>query len=221
MSKSSIGLSEPIYENILHLIMTKQLMPGEKIQETRLAQDFNISRTPVRDAIRKLSNDGLVEIFPNRFAQVQQFTEASITEVGTLRISLDVMAVKLAGLFGSCADYLGLIQVAEECTKAFEAGDGEKRRQLDCEFHLKLAEISRNSLLLKFQRELCLKVQFIMLHYPQTVSDEMGHLRQHYEIAEALMDHDETRATNLIVAHLTSFYGLRDKFPKDFFKPLL
>ena len=218
MSKSSIGLSEPAYNSILHQIMTKKLMPGEKIPETKIAQEFQISRTPVRDAIRQLSNDGLVEIYPNRFAQVKEFSEIEITEIGTLRVSLDVMAVKLAGLFGSRADFLQLTQLAEDCSNAYEIGDGETRRKLDCAFHVKLAEIAGNELLLKFQRELCRKVEFIMLHFPLTVEDECSHLQQHHQLAEALLNHDETAAVKLIVAHLSSFYGLKNKFPEGFFQ---
>ena len=221
MSKSSVGLSEPAYKSILHQIMTKQLMPGEKIPETKIAQEFHISRTPVRDAIRQLSNDGLVEIFPNRFAQVKEFSKDEITEIGTLRVSLDVMAVKLAGLFGSRADFLQLNELAEACSAAYEAGDGESRRKLDCDFHVKLAEIAGNALLLKFQRELCMKVEFIMLHYPITVEDECSHLRQHHELAEALMEHDETRAVELIISHLSSFYVLKYKFRYGFFHLVL
>ena len=57
MPKRSAGLREPAYNHLLNLIMTKQLMPGERIPETRIAKEFNISRTPVRDAMRQLSND--------------------------------------------------------------------------------------------------------------------------------------------------------------------
>ena len=221
MSKNSSGLSGPAYHHILQMIMTKQLLPGEKIPETKIAQEFNISRTPVRDAMRQLSNEGLIDIFPNRFAQVRTYTDEEIMEIGVVRIALDTMAIKLACLFGSRADFLHLSEIADACTVASEQGDGEKRRETDSEFHLELAKIAGNSLLLKYQKELYLRVQFILLHHPNPVDDERKHLRQHHEIAEALMNHKEAEALDGIVDHLTSFYGLRGKFPDEFFQPTL
>ena len=217
MSKRSVGLSEPVYQEILKQIMNKELMPGDKIPELKIAEEFHISRTPVRDAIKMLGSNGLVDIYPNRFAQIREYTTEEIVEVGTLRVSLDVMAVKLAALYGSRADYLQLLEIAEKCTQAFEQGNDAEKRRLDGEFHLKLAEISGNELLMKFQKELCLKVQFIMLHHPNSVENELGHLREHYGLAEALMDHDEEKALKIIIAHLTSFYGLRKRYPQGFF----
>lgn len=217
MSQSSVGLSEPAYNHILHMIMTKQLLPGERIPETKIAQEFNISRTPVRDAMRQLANEGLIEIFPNRFAQVREYSDSAIAEIGTLRVALDTMAIKLASLYGSRANFLNLAEIAEQCADALEHNDGVERRRLDCDFHMELARISGNNLLIKFQKELYLRVQYIILHHPHAVVDELHHIRQHYEIAEALMNQDEKKATEIILDHLTSFYNLKDKYPENFF----
>ena len=62
MSKRSVGLSEPVYQEILKQIMNKELMPGDKIPELKIAEEFHISRTPVRDAIKMLGSNGLVDI---------------------------------------------------------------------------------------------------------------------------------------------------------------
>ncbi len=217
MSKRNVGLSEPAYQHILSMIMTKQLMPGDRIPETRIAEEFNISRTPVRDAMRQLSNEGLIEIFPNRFAQVRVYSQEAIQEIGILRVALDTMAVKLAGLYGSRADFLHLMDLAEQCSQAATADDGENCRHYDSAFHSGLAQIAGNSLLLKFHKELQRRVEFIQLHNPTPIENGECHLRQHKEIAEALMEHDEQRALNLITDHLTSFYALRDNFPEKFF----
>ncbi len=218
MSKRNIGLSQPAYQHILSLIMTKQLMPGDRIPETRIAEEFNISRTPVRDAMRQLCNEGLIEIFPNRFAQVQVYSDEAIREIGTLRVALDTMSVKLAGLYGSRADFLRLLETAEQCSSAAAAGDGELRRKYDSEFHFGLAQIAGNSLLQKFQKELQLRVQFIQLHHPSPIANETRHLQQHKDIAAALMEHDERKALELVCNHLTTFYNLDDYYPENFFQ---
>lgn len=217
MAKTANGLKQPAYDYILNLILTKQLLPGERIPELRIAEEFGISRTPVRDAMRQLANDGLIDIQPNRFARVMEYDEKAIRDVGILRIALDAMAIKLAVLYGSQADCLRLKRIAQDCYDAIAAGDKTLRRKYDSDFHLELAKMSRNALLLKFQTELYIRVQFIILHHPNTVSNEQRHLRQHFELTDALESHDEKTAIAIIVDHLTSFYNLRDKFPEDFF----
>lgn len=224
MSKTSVGLIGPAYEHILSLIMTQQLLPGQKIPETKIAEQFGISRTPVRDAMRQLANEGLIEIYPNRFALVKEYSEDEIREIGMLRISFDTTAIKLASLFGSRADFLHLLDIAEKCAASLNDNDRLSQLQYDCDFHLELARIARNDLLIKFQKELYLRVQFILLTYPNYVADELKHARQHFEIAEALMNSDDELATNIAISHLTEFYGLKDRYPSNFFssyeKPL-
>lgn len=217
VSKTSNGNIHPAYEHLLEMILNRQLMPGARIPEVKISQELGISRTPVRDAMRRLANEGLIEIFPNRFAMVAEYSEDGIRDIGVLRIALDTMAVKLAAMFSSRADCLRLKAIAENCLAAMKAGNQKKRWLLDSEFHMELATMSRNALLIKFQKELYLRVRFIMLHHPNPMENEMRHLVQHIEVSEALMDHDDKRAQEIITDHLASFYNLRGKYPDSFF----
>lgn len=212
------GLGKPTYNHILNMILSGQLKPGEKIPETKIAEEFKTSRTPVRDAMRQLANDGLIEIYPRRFAKVKEYTPEMITEIGALRISLDTLSIKLALLFGSRIDFLELFDIAKQCEQAYLDNDLMLKRQLDCDFHMKLSQISKNELLIKFQKELYLRVQFILLTYPNSVIDEESHIKHHYQIAQALIDNDADTAIALITAHLSEFYNLKDKFPSSFFQ---
>jgi DNA-binding GntR family transcriptional regulator len=220
MSKISASYGQSTYEYILNLIMTRQLMPGERVPELRIARELGISRTPVRDAMRQLANEGLIEIFPNRFAQVAQYDPDAIQDIGVLRIAVDTMAVKLASLYGSQADFLQLRQIAQNCHDAMEAGEVKLRRKYDSDFHLKLSTISKNELLAKFQKELYMRVQFFILHHHNPADNEKKQLKQHFEIVDALMAHDEAAAVAIICDHLSSFYNMRDRFPQDFFKTM-
>lgn len=218
MAKSSLMLSKKVYDHILELIMTKQLLPKDRIPENAIAQTFQISRTPVRDAMQQLANEGILEIFPNRYVQVKEYSPEDIIEIGTLRLALDTLSVKLASLFGSRADFLRLDEIAAECEKASQRGDFKLRNELDCKFHMTLAEISGNNLLIKFQKELYLRIQYIMLCYPNSVEREIDHVTQHHLIAEALINNNVTEALIIISDHLTSFYNLSSKYPSDFFR---
>lgn len=214
---SRTTLSEPAYHHLLQLILTRQLPPGIHIPESQIAEDLHISRTPVRDALRRLNSDGLVDLYPNRFAQVRVYTDKEISDIGTLRIALDTMAIKLACLYGCRADFIHLLALADAYSAALEKNDLLARSEADCNFHLELTRIACNEQLLKFQRELILRIRFIIVNQPETSADEMDHARQHYEIAEALMAHDEEKATAAALEHLTSFYDLRNQHPAHFF----
>lgn len=217
MTKNNTGLADQTYEYILNMIMTKQLMPGERIPEAKIAKEFGISRSPVRDAMKRLANEGLIRIYPGRFAQVAEYDENAFRDIGTLRVALDTMSVKLALLYGSQLDFIRLKEIAQNCMDAKQKNNYTLRRKLDSDFHLELARMSQNKLLLKFQNELYLRVQFLILHFPNEVEDERCHLEQHLEIAEALSAHDEEKALSTIQNHLTSFYNLREQFPDNFF----
>lgn len=217
MPKSKASLSQPAYDYLLDLIMTRKLQPGDRIPETKVAEAFHISRTPVRDAMRRLASDGLIDLQPHRFAQVAAYSAEAVRDIGILRISLDSMAIKLAMLYGNQSEFMQLRQIAERCEQGMLSGDDAMRRTADCDFHLALARISGNGLLLQFQTELYLRINFILLYQRDAVINKQRHIRQHFELVEALCRHDEPRALAIISDHLCSFYDLRSQFPDDFF----
>ncbi|MCH1942034.1 GntR family transcriptional regulator [Holdemania massiliensis] len=215
MSKNA--LSNEVYHFILDQIFSCQLKPGEKIAEVTIAEQFGISRTPIREALRLLSNDGLIDLVPNRYAAVAQFTDQQIQEIGTIRISLDVLALRLAMLNGSRREMLELRDIAQSCFAAYQNQDGRLRRRFDADFHTKLSQISGNELLCKMQNELYLRIQFILLHQSQPEEEEEKHLLQHFEIVDAMLQGDQQKALSVILDHLLVFYHLEDTYPKDFF----
>ena len=134
MAKTNTLLRQTAYDYILDLIMTRQLLPGDKVPEAAVAQKFQISRTPVRDAMQQLANEGLLEIFPNRFVRVKTYEEDDILEIGALRLAMDTLSIKLASLFGSRADFMRLDEIAAACEEASRSDDHQNRRELDCSF---------------------------------------------------------------------------------------
>lgn len=111
-----------IYGQILELIMSGQLKAGERIPESRLAEMFQVSRPPVHAALLELAQDGLVTLSPNSSARVACYSERELHDIGTLRLSLDSMAVRLAMLYGSRADFLKLQKCAEDCARGMQTG---------------------------------------------------------------------------------------------------
>lgn len=215
MSKKTEKPSRTVSDYILNLLMTKKLMPGEKIGEAKLAEEIGCSRTPIRDALKQMENYGLVVIYPNRFVQVAEYTPEMISEVGILRLSLEQLAGQLALMFGNRVDFLRLRQIAEECRDALLRGDYDKRLETDCNFHMELSSIGGHQLLLKSQKEIYLRVKFIMLHHPCLIENEKKHIGQHFEIVDALEAGDRDRLRTAIRQHITSFYGNYATIPDE------
>jgi len=212
------NLSEPVYEHLVEMILTLKLKPGEKVPEAKIAKQFGISRTPIREALRKLSNDGLINIYPNRYAEVVTYDDEYIRHVGELRIAIDQMAIKLAIHYGSNADFMKLKQYADECSQAAREDNQSKRINADIGFHMELARISRNQLIEKLQRGLNLQIEFILACKYINVDDAFMKSQAHYEIVDALIARDEERAARFAIRHLVEFYSMDDVYPANFFE---
>jgi DNA-binding GntR family transcriptional regulator len=200
------------------MLMRKELMPGERIPEQKISQENKISRTPVRDAMRQLANEGLIDILPNKSATVADYKPETIRDIGITRVAIESMAIKLVALYGSRADFLRLREIAQNCFDAYQQDDYAMRVKYDADFHLEFANISGNYLLKKYQEELYLRVQFILMHHPNPVEDEEMHIREHFDIVDALIDFDMRKALQITVNHLASFYNLKGKFEERFFE---
>ena len=163
MPTSKETLSNMVYNDIKNKILHLEFHPKERISEESIAQQTGISRTPIREALRQLSNDGLITIYPKRYAEVAYYDNEMIRQIGTLRLSQDILAAQLAMYYGSDSDFDALDSIAKKCEEAGRQDDVYGRFQLDSEFHLKITEIGQNDLLLKYQKELYLKVHLIQI----------------------------------------------------------
>ena len=94
----SIPSSADAYRRIRRWIVEGHLRPGERLVEQRLAEDLQLSRTPVREALRMLQSEGLVAFEPNRGARVRELTRGHIADLYELRARLEAMAAELAAL---------------------------------------------------------------------------------------------------------------------------
>ena len=117
MYKSRGSLIQSIYEDILGRVLSGQLAAGERISESRLAAELSVSRTPVHTALQQLAKDGLINLSPNSSAHVASYSRQDIHDIGTLRLSLDDMAVRLAMLYGSQSDFLALKKLVNDCER--------------------------------------------------------------------------------------------------------
>jgi len=216
--KTDLGksMSDVIYNYLLDMILSLQIKPGDRISEAKIASDFNVSRTPIRDALRQLANAGIVNMYPKRFAEVAEYDDLKVKHIGLTRIALDTLAVKMAIYYGSNAEFQALRKFADECFEAAKNNDVSKRIKTDTTFHFELCKISKNESLIDMERSLSLQLEFLQACRYIKAEDPNHQYKAHCDIIDALISRDEDKVVRLIVEQDVNFHSLKE-FPKQLY----
>ena len=204
----TLTYKDQAYQFIKEAILYQKFQPDAIYSQETLGQELGISRTPVREALRKLNGEGLVTIYPKRYAEVTYFTPEMARSLGAVRMSQDVLSGRLAIYHGSDADFAGLRQLAETCEAAAAAGDLYGRITADRDFHLRITELGQNELLLRYQREVYLRIHLLQLQYVSLEDDTAGRAACHSALVDALCRRDEAAYTRAICRRCQEMYGL-------------
>lgn len=197
-----LPLRDVVFNTLRTAIITGEFAPGERLMEISLAERLGVSRTPVREAIRKLELEGLVIMIPRRGAEVARITETGLKEVLEVRCALEELAVELA-----CRriEEEGLEQLKtahREFVEAVKKGDTLEITNQDEAFHECIFEQSRNRRLLQMVNNL--KEQ--MFRYRMEYVKEKGYhqelISEHEKMLEAIMDRDEETAKAIMKHHI-------------------
>lgn len=184
-------LRQQVYEEIKHDIITCKLAPGEPLSENQFVDRFQVSKTPIREALTSLVQDGLVEYTPNRGFMVTPVSIADIQEIFEARIFLEAEIFRLAVKKISDAEIAELERQSQVNGDTRSAEYQEKFLESNLKFHTTLAAASRNSRLLGYYETLMNEAQRlfyldISLH---NMDFQWGH--GHEGILRALRNRDE------------------------------
>lgn len=204
-------LSEQVYNQIKDMILHLEIKPGERIPEERITEIVKCSRTPVREALRKLNEEGLVVIYPGRYSVVAEYNEVDVKKIGELRLSQDLLSCLLAIRNGSNYDLSVLKDIAEKCRISAEKGNVYERIVFDSQFHLQIAKIARNELLLENQEKLYRKIHIVQVSRYTTIEDSIHQISTHNEIIDALYERNFKKIRTLICQHLENFYNIDEE----------
>jgi DNA-binding GntR family transcriptional regulator len=195
-------LRELVFENIRKAIVSGTFAPGERLMEIQMADELGVSRTPVREAIRKLEMEGFVVMIPRRGTYVANLSIKDINDVYEIRISLDVLAAGLAAERIEPEEIEELQKLLLEITEANEAGDMDKIVQLDTAFHDVLYKASRNdrlSNIINNLREQITGIRGTSMRYPGRMADT---IEEHRALVDSIAARDPERAQNAARVHL-------------------
>jgi len=195
-------LHEEVIDQLRDRIVQGELAPGARLNERVLCQQLGISRTPLREAIKMLATEGLVELLPNRGAIVTPLKASTIADTLAVMGSLESLAGELACANATDAD------LAEIRALHFEMLAHHARRELAAYFrynqliHMKIIEASGNPVLTNTYRQLNANVR--RARYMANLSQERwdAAVREHEEILAALASRDAPRLKRLLAEHL-------------------
>lgn len=156
-------LNRRIYYRVRELIESGTIAPGTQLDERSLAQDLAVSRTPLREAIATLVEEGLVERRPYRGNFVRTFTARQVNDLYEVRKALEALATRLAvpRLSEDALAHIGII--LDEAQKALEQGDVLGYSLADQRFHNAIAQASENEILIESLGRLKRQIQLVRL----------------------------------------------------------
>jgi DNA-binding GntR family transcriptional regulator len=205
-----VRLGEDVADRVRDAILRGVFSPGHHLREDELAARMQVSRGPVREALAVLEREGLVNVAPHRGATVVQLTPQDLTEVYSLRIGLEVVAVQLAARHGTPEEFARAEAVLKEFSRPRKGKMTEQdAARLDLEFHDVFYEASRNERLRTTWLGLRSQVYLFLLQRNIASSDwRMRSIAGHTDILEAVRSRDERRAVKLITEHVSYAYTM-------------
>lgn len=196
------GLADQIREFIVEGISSGRWEPGERVVERRIAAELGVSQGPVREALRQLEAQRLIESLPNRGARVRDFTERDLAEIFPVRAGLERTAVELAlPSLAGCVD--ALEERNDRLARAARDGDLQEQLRLSIAFHREIVESAGNRLLVSVWEGLGIELWTTLslrLHHTEIYSKSA----EHAELIEAFRRGDP-EAPQLLHDHVMNY----------------
>lgn len=197
-----LPLRDVVFNTLRQAILRGELQPGERLLEIHLANKLGVSRTPIREAIRKLELEGLVLMIPRKGAVVAEITEKSLRDVLEVRRALEELAVKLACEKIQDEEVKELKVAAKEFEKALGTGDVTVYAEADVKFHDIIYRTTDNQRLIQLLYNLREQMYRYRVEYLKREEVHETLLTEHQHIIEMIEKRDEKRAVEAVCAHI-------------------
>jgi DNA-binding GntR family transcriptional regulator len=202
---SARSLADQAYYRIRELIVSLELPPGSPISERALMERLGLGRTPVREALRALARERLVEIYPRRGMFVAGIDVGDLAGLSEVRATLESHAARLAAERATAADRAVIAALLDELNGAGGELGERTLMDLDQRIHRHVYRCTHNPFLettLDAYYVLTLRIWFLVLDRVARLEDAVG---EHRELLEAIRDGDPDRAADAMRRHVTGF----------------
>ena len=197
-----LPLRDVVFNTLRQAILRGELKPGERLMEIQLANKLGVSRTPIREAIRKLELEGLVLMIPRKGAEVAEITEKNMLDVLEVRRALEELAVKLACERITEEEIQELKDAADAFQKILSEKDITKIAEADEAFHDVIFKSTGNDRLIQLLNSLREQMYRYRLEYLKREEDHPQLLEEHQQIIDRITRKDQSEAAELIDRHI-------------------
>ncbi|MBP3458799.1 MAG: GntR family transcriptional regulator [Lachnospiraceae bacterium] len=197
-----LPLRDVVFNTLRQAILTGELKPGERLMEIHLADRLGVSRTPIREAIRKLELEGLVVMIPRKGAQVAKITEKNLKDVLEVRRALDMLAVKLACQRMNEEDKKELKKACDEFAGVIKKSNTKDITEADVHFHDIILKSTNNDRLIQLVNNLAEQMYRYRLEYIKDSAYHNRLVQEHEAIYNAIINKEEEKAAQAVVVHI-------------------
>ncbi|MDQ0247709.1 DNA-binding GntR family transcriptional regulator [Bacillus fengqiuensis] len=199
-------LQNEVYDYLHHKIVSGDIPPGQRLVEEKIAQEIGVSRSPIREAVRRLASDGLVSVNPRGGVRVYRATSSDFKYLYECRLSLEPTAAHFAALRISDMQRIQLDQLMYEMSIAVERKELDRLKPLSSRFHQMILEASGNPYLARMMKQLNALITFYrnaVLNIPRRLENGAD---EHQAIWNAIQKGDGEAAERLMREHIQSDY---------------
>ncbi|SCG81772.1 putative HTH-type transcriptional regulator ydhC [Proteiniborus sp. DW1] len=195
-------LREIVFESIREAIIDGKLKPGERVMEVQLAEKLGVSRTPVREAIRKLELEGLLIMEPRKGAYVADVSLKDLVDVLEVRSSLEGLAASLAATRASEEEIEVLKEKAAQFKECIEKNDVQGMINKDTEFHEAILQAAKNKKLTSIIESLREQLQRFRVTYFTEYNMTTYLASEHQKVLDAIESRDPDKANEYAQQHI-------------------
>ena len=197
-----LPLRDVVFNTLRRAILKGELKPGERLMEIALADKLGVSRTPIREAIRKLELEGLVVMAPRKGAKVASITERDLNDVLEVRKGMEVLAISLAckRITGEELEKLEIIE--RDFQRLIESGNLTELAEMDVKFHDTIYQATNNQRLVQLLNNLREQMYRYRMEYLKDIAVRRTLAEEHKAICQALRERNQQQAEKYVSIHI-------------------
>ena len=204
----NMSIREQTLDTLRDAILSGELKPGQALTEMDLSRQLGVSRAPIREALRILNSEGLVETIPYHGTTVSRLTKEDIEEIYGMRILLESYAMERVIAVGDAEAMGRLRAMVDGMVRSGDSGDLKTVNELDRDFHDALIEMGAHTLLLSMWQMVAMKVRQVMALVNRRNTDLTQIARNHLPLLDAMEAGDVARAQEILRGHIASAHDL-------------
>lgn len=197
-----LPLRDVVFNTLREAILKGELKPGERLMELQLAAKLGVSRTPIREAIRMLEQEGLAVTIPRKGAEVAKMTEKDMEDVLQIREALDELAAKIACEQISEEQLEELVATMHEFEESTKTDNVKKIAEADVKFHDIIYQSTGNPKFVNMLNNLREQMYRYRVEYLKDENNYPTLMKEHKDIVEGLVRKNKTQVTETMHQHV-------------------